>query len=160
MKDADEGTDEVIGIGVGAEIAAGDGAIDRGYEGGLDERSGAFEEAHGTAADGVHRGNDELFVGDVVDKKQHPGAEGFERRHGGGEALLGGGKLFDFVAINGFDERVASREMAVEGAGAEAGSARNVIEARGCAIAGEDRFGYLKNALAVSLRIGARFADG
>ena len=53
------GTDEVVGFGVRAEIATGDGALDGSYEGGVDERAGAFEEAHGAARDSVHRGNDE-----------------------------------------------------------------------------------------------------
>lgn len=93
VEDADEGADEVVGVSVGAEIATRDGAVDGGYEGGADERSGAFDEAHGAARDGVHRGDDEPFCRDVVDEEQHPGTERFERLHGGGEALLGGGEF-------------------------------------------------------------------
>jgi hypothetical protein len=106
VEDAHEDTDEVVGVGVGAEIAAGDGALDGGYEGGVDERAGAFEEAHGTAGDGVHRGNDEPFSGDMVDEEKHPGAKRFKRRQGGSEALFGCRKLFDFAAVDGFDEVV------------------------------------------------------
>jgi hypothetical protein len=32
VEDADEGTDEVVGVGFGMEITAGDGALDREYE--------------------------------------------------------------------------------------------------------------------------------
>jgi hypothetical protein len=123
VKDADEGTDEVVGFGVRAEIATGDGAFDGGYEGGMDEGAGAFEEAHRIASDGVHGGSDKFFGGDVVDEEQHPGAEGFERWHGGGKALFGCSKLFDFAAVCGFDEGVASWEVAIEGGVADAGSA-------------------------------------
>jgi hypothetical protein len=158
MEDADEGTDEVIGVGVGAEITAGDGALDGGYEGDVDERAGAFHEPQGAACDGVHGGNDELFGGDVVDGEKHPGAERFERWHGGGEALFGCGKLFDFAAVDGFDEGVARWEVAIEGGVADAGSACDVVEARSCSIAGENFLGYLKDALAVALRVGAGFA--
>jgi hypothetical protein len=101
VEDADERAHEVIGVGVGAEIAAGDGALDGGYERGVDERAGAFHEAHGTAGDGIHRGNDELFAGHMIDEEKHPGAERFKRRQGGGEALFGRGELFDFAAVDG-----------------------------------------------------------
>ncbi len=114
----------------------------------------------GAAGDGVHGGNDEHLSGDVVDEEKHPGAEGFKRRHGGGEALFGGGKLFDFAAVDGFDEVVASWEVAIEGGVADAGSACDVVEAGGCAVAGEDLLGYLKDALAVALRVGAGLAGG
>ena len=160
MEDAHEGTHEVVGVGVRAEIAAVDGALDGGYEGGVDERAGAFEEAHGAAGDGVHGGNDEPFCGDVVDEEEHPGTERFKRRHGGGEALFGGGKLFDFAAVDGFDEIVAGWEVAIEGGVADAGSAGDVVEARSCSIAGENLPGYLKDALAVARRVGAGLAGG
>ena len=74
-------------------------------------------------------GNDERLAGDVVDEQQHPGAQGFERRHGGGEALLGCGQLFDFAAIDRFDQGVAGGEVAIERAGADAGLAGDVVEA-------------------------------
>jgi hypothetical protein len=67
-------------------------------------------------------------------------------------------KLFDFAAVDGFDEVVASWEVAIEGGVADAGSACDVVEARSCSIAGENFLGYLKDALAVALRVGAGFA--
>ncbi len=78
----------------------------------------------------------------------------------GGEALFGGGELFDFVAVDGFDEGVASWEVAIEGGVADAGPACDVVEAGVGAIAGENLLGYLKDALAVALRVGAGFAGG
>lgn len=50
MEDADEGSDDVVGVGVGVEIAAGDVAPDEGYEGDVDERGGALDEADGAAS--------------------------------------------------------------------------------------------------------------
>ena len=97
VKDAYEGTDEVVRVGVRAEISAGDGALDGGYEGGVDERAGAFHEPQGAACDCVHGGNDEHFSSDVVDEEKHPRTERFKRRHGGGEALFGCRKLFHFA---------------------------------------------------------------
>ncbi len=91
VEDAYEGTDEVIGIGVGAEMAAGDCALDQGDEGGVDEASGAFHKPGGAAGDGVHGGEDELFLGYVIDEEKHPGPERFEGRQGVGEAVGGGG---------------------------------------------------------------------
>ena len=160
VEDADEGADEVVGVGLGAKIAAVDSALDEGDEGAVDEAARAFDEAHGAAGDGVHGGDDEHLAGDVVDEEQHPGAEGFERRHGGGEALCGCGELFDFAAVDGFDESVAGGEVAIERAGADAGLAGDVVEAGGAAVAGEDVFGDLKDALAVALRVRAGLAGG
>ena len=94
----------------------------------------------------------------MVDEEQHPGAERFKRRHGGGEALFGCGKFFDFAAVDGFDEVVASWKVAIEGGVADAGSACDFVEARSGAIACENLLGHLKDALAVALRVGAGFA--
>jgi len=158
MEDADEGADKVIRISFGVEIATGDSASDGGYEGGVDERAGAFHEPQRTARDGIHDRNDEHFTGDVVDEEKHPGAKRFKWRHGGSEALFGCGQLFDFVAVYSFDEVVASWEVAIEGGVADTGPACNVVEARRRAVAGENLFGHLKNALAIALRVGAGLA--
>jgi hypothetical protein len=96
----------------------------------------------------------------VVNEEKHPGPEGFERRQGGGEARAGVGEFLDFAAVDGFDEGVASWEVAIECARADAGSACDVVEARGCAKAGEDLLGYLKDALTVPLRVGAGSSGG
>ena len=50
--------------------------------------------------------------------------------------------------------------MAVERAGADAGSAGNIVEAGGGPVAGEDLLGDLKDALAVALGVGAGLAGG
>jgi hypothetical protein len=72
--------------------------------------------------------------------------------------LFGCRKLFDFAAVDGFDKVVAGWEVSIECGVTDAGSACDVVEARSCAIAGKNFLGYLKDALAVALRIGARFA--
>ena len=158
VEDADEGTNEVVGVCVRAEITAGDGATNGGYEGGVDERTGAFEEACGTAGDGIHCWDDEALCSHMVNEEKHPGAERFERRHGSGKALFGRRELFDFAAVNGSDKVIASWEVTIEGGVANAGSACDVIEARRSSIAGEDLLGHVKDALTVALRVGAGFA--
>lgn len=160
VKDADEGADEVVGIGVVAEIAAGDGALDEGGECVADEGAGTHNEARGATGHSIHCGDDEHFAGDVVDEEKHPGTESFEGWQAGGEAQAGGGQFLDFATIHGLDEGVARWEVAIERAGADAGSACDVVEARGCAHAGEDLLSYLKDALSVALRVGAGFSGG
>jgi hypothetical protein len=112
------------------------------------------------ACDGIHGRDDEPFCGDMVDEEKHPRAERFKRWHGGGEALLGCGKLFDFAAVDGFDKGVAGGKVAVERAGANAGLAGDIVEAGGGAVAGEDLFRDLKDALAVALGISAGLSGG
>jgi hypothetical protein len=157
VEDSDEGADEVVGIGVSAEIAVGDRPLDGADEGSVDERAGAFKQAH-AAGGGVHCGEDELLFGDVVDEEKHPGAKRFKRGHGDREALFGSGKLFDFVAVDGSNKVIAGWEVAIEGGVADAGPACDVVEARSCAIAAEDFLGYLKDAFTIALRVGAGFA--
>jgi len=141
VEDADEGTNEVVRVGVRAEIAASDSAFNRGHEGGVDEGARAFHEAHGAAGDRVHRGNDEFLARNVVDEKQHPGAEGFERRHVGGEALLGGGEFFNFAAVDGSDEGIAGRKVAIERARTDACLASDIVKAGGSSVARKDLLG-------------------
>jgi len=160
VKDADESADEVVRVGVGAEIPTGDGALGEGGERRADQVSGAPDEARRTAGDRLHCGNDEHFAGDVIDEEHHPSAESIERRHGGGEAWASRGELFDFGAVDSFDEGVAGGEVAVERARADAGLASDLIEAGGRAITGKDLLGKLENALTVALRVNARLAGG
>jgi len=155
MEDPDEGADEVLGVGVGAEIAAGNRASDGGNERGVDERAGAFEESPGPAGDGVHRGDDKRLVCDMFDEEQHPSAETFKRRHRGGKAPLGSSKSFHFGSVDRFDERVPSGKVAIKRAGSDACLTGNFVEARGGAVAGKGLLGSLENALAVALSISA-----
>lgn len=74
MEDADEGAHEILGVGVGVEVAAVDGALNCGEEGGVDEIAGAFHEAGGAAGDAVEGGKDQEFVFYVSDEVEHPGA--------------------------------------------------------------------------------------
>jgi hypothetical protein len=52
------------------------------------------------------------------------------------------------------------REVAVERAGAKSGLIGDIVEARGGAVASEDLFRDLKDALAVALGIDARLPGG
>jgi hypothetical protein len=103
VEDANERADEVVRIGVCAEIAAIDGAFDRRDEGSVNETTRAFDQSHRAARDGVHGRDDERFGGHMVDEEKHPGAERFKRWQGGGEALFGCCKLFDFATVGGFE---------------------------------------------------------
>jgi len=160
VEDPDERADEVVGVSVGGEVAASNGALDAGNEGGMDEWAGALDESCNSAGDRVHRGDDKPLVGDMFDEEEHPSAEGFKRRHGGSEALLGGSKLFHFAAVDGFDESVPGGEVAVKRAGSDACLAGDVVETGGSAVAGEYLFGDLKDALSVAQGISAGFARG
>ena len=77
-----------------------------------------------------------------------------------GKALPGGGELFDFAAIDRFDQGIAGREVAVERAGSNPGLTGDVIEAGARAVACEGLLGDLEDALAVALSIGAGLAGG
>jgi hypothetical protein len=160
VEDADDGADEVVGVGGGAEVAAGDGGVDEGVEGAVDRGAGAGDEARGAAGDGVECGQDEELGGYVVDEEEGPGAEGLKGRLGGGEALGGGGEFVDLGAEDGFDEVVAGGEVAVEGSGADLGAAGDVVECGVGAVLGEGVAGGVEDALAVALGVDAGSALG
>jgi hypothetical protein len=160
VEDADEGADDVVRMGVGAQLAAVDGVLDEAAKGAVDGAAGAFDHAGGTAGDGVHGGQDEGFGGDVVNEDDHPGPEGLERGEGGGEVLAGGGELFDLVVEDGFDEVVAGGEVAVESSGAHFGAAGDVVERSVRAVLGEGFTGDLQDSLAVPLGVDSGPAHG
>ncbi|HTV83444.1 MAG TPA: hypothetical protein VME18_12395 [Acidobacteriaceae bacterium] len=66
------------------------------------------------------------------------------------------GQLLHFAAKPGFDEGIASGEVAIKGARANAGLFWNVVEAGVYAEAGQRLFRDLEDALAVPLRVDAR----
>jgi hypothetical protein len=158
VEDADERAKEVVRIGVRAQLSTGNGAFDRRDEGSVNETARAFDQSHRASRDGVHGRDDERFRGHMIDEEKHPNAERFKWWQSSGETLLGCGKLFDFAAVDGFDEGVARWKMAIEGGVSDSGSACNVVKARSCPIASEDFLGYLKDAFAITLRIGAGLA--
>ena len=114
MKDADEGADNVVWLSIGTEIAAADGPLDQGEKSAVDMSACSFDEAHGATGNRVHDRKDQALAGHVVDEEKHPGSKSVEGRHGGGETLPGSCQLFDFAAVDGFDQGVAGGEMAVE----------------------------------------------
>ncbi len=114
MKNADEGADEVIRVGIGTEIAAVDGSLNQGEKGGVDVSARAFNEAYGAAGNRVHDGKDQGLAGDMVDEEQHPGSKSVEWRHGDGKIMPSCCQLFDFATIDGFNQGVAGREMPVK----------------------------------------------
>ena len=74
----------------------------------------AFEETLGATCDGIHSGQDEFFVGHMVDEAKHPGAESFKRCHCGSESLPGSCQFLDFAMVNGFDKSVSGRKVTVQ----------------------------------------------
>ena len=96
----------------------------------------------------------------MIDEEQHPGSERFQRRHGGGEALLGRCEFFNFAAMDGFNERIAGGEMTIERAEADAGQTSDIVKARGSTVAGEDLLRGHQDAFEVALGIGTRLAGG
>ena len=153
MEDADEGTDNVVGIAIPTQIAAVDRALDQGEKCAVNQAARAFDEANGAARDGVHGGKNELFLGYMVDKKKHPGSKSFKRRHRSGEALPGCRELFDFASVNGFDQGVAGGKVPIKRAWADVRTAGNVVERSLGSVLGKCVPGDLKDALAVPLRI-------
>lgn len=160
MEDAYQSTNEVVGVGIGAQIAAGDGAFDQLNERSVDEAARAFDQTHRSTGNGVHCGNDELFLCNVVNEQKHPGAQCFDGRQGGGQAPPCGGKLFHLDAIDGFNQGIASGEVTIKRSRAYARLTGDVIKAGRCAIPSEGMFGDLENSLAISLRVGTEFAGG
>lgn len=158
VKDPHERSDEIVWIGVCAQFAASDSARDQCDKGSVNKTARPFDQSHRAARDGVHSRDDEALGSNMVNKEKHPGTQRFKRRHGGREPLFGRGKLFNFAAVNGLDEGVARWEVPIEGTGTDAGPARDIVEARRRAIAGERFLRYLKDAGAVALRVGAWFA--
>ena len=68
--------------------------------------------------------------------------------------------MVDFAAIDRLEQGLAGREMAIEGADADAGAARHRLEARVRAAGAEHRFRCLEHPLAIANRIGARPSCG
>ena len=155
MEHADEGTNEVLGPGVCAKGSAIDGSLGCLREGGMDDAASSFNEARGTAWDGVHGGKDEHLAGDVVDEKKHPGAESFQRRQAGSEAFFGVSELFDTGAVDRFDQGFARGKVTIEGAGTDAGTAGDVIKRGVGSVLSEDMPGDFQDAIAVALGVGS-----
>ncbi len=80
----------------------------------MDETARAIDEALGATRNGVHGRKDELLVGHVVNEEEHPGTEGFERRHVGREALARCREFFHFGTVDGFNQSVAGWKMTIE----------------------------------------------
>ena len=82
----------------------------------------------------------------------------FARRRGFEELWDGFCKLFDFASVNRFDNRLSTREMAVECADADAGAARNFFQAHVQPDIRERRFGGVDQQLSIPGTVSAGFA--
>ena len=160
MGNADEGSKQIEGVEIGADVAGLDGAVDEGIDCSLDQTARAFIEPRGTANKAVEGGGDDLLGGDVIDEEQHPGAEGFDRGHGFRKCARRCGHFFDLGAIDPFDESVAGGEVAIEGAGSYAGLFGDVIETGAGAETGKRIFCLVEDAFAVAFGVGAGLAPG
>jgi len=120
----------------------------------------AFMKPGGASGNGIESGGNDVLGRDVFDQKQHPGSKGFEGRQGLGKAGSGSGQLLHFLVVNTFDQVVARREMAVQGACSDAGLLCDFVEAGIGALPGKGILGDFKNAVAVSQGVCARFSGG
>jgi hypothetical protein len=82
----------------------------------------------------------------------------FARRRGFEEFRDGFCKLFDLASIDRFDNRLSTREMAIECADADAGAARNFLQAHIEPDIRKRRFGGVDQQLSVPGTISAGFA--
>ena len=115
VEDAHERTHEVDGVGIGAEITAGDGVLDGGHEGGVNERPGALRVGRMEPPVTVSIAGRISCLREMCSIKSSIQARrGLNRLHGGGKALFGGGKPFDFTSVDGLDQSGASCEMTIE----------------------------------------------
>ena len=80
------------------------------------------------------------------------------RRQGRGQAIRRISQLLDLAAVDRLDNRVAGRKVAVEGADADAGPPRDLVQADLGSGAGERRLRRLEQKVAVAQRVGARLA--
>ena len=77
-----------------------------------------------------------------------------------GELLLGCGQLFHLSPIDRFDQCIARRKVAIQSSRSNACLFGDVVEAGVRAGPGKRLLRHLQNALAVPLRVGARFSWG
>ena len=76
------------------------------------------------------------------------------------ELLLGCGQFFHLCPIDRFDQCVSRRKVAIQSSRSDACLFSDVVEAGIRARPGKRLLRHLQNALAVPLRIGARFSWG
>ena len=67
---------------------------------------------------------------------------------------------FDLGAIDRFEQRLARRKVAVQGAGADTSLLRDVVQVDFAVRSGKGIFRHLEDALAVSLRVCSRLSRG
>jgi len=97
----------------------------------------------------------------MVDEEKHPRAEPFKRRHGGGEALFGCGELFDFAAVDSFDEVVASWKVAIKSLRCQCPIGVRLSSRLAAAPSRvKTSLATSKDTLAIALRVGAGLACG
>jgi len=81
------------------------------------------------ACRGSQRWRDQALGGDIVDEQVHPLVQRLARRRGLEQLRHGFRKLLDFASVNRFHNRLSAWEMAVQCADADAGAARNFLQA-------------------------------
>ncbi len=158
MEHPDQRPDEVSGIGIGTQIAAVNRALNQVQKCAVDDSARAFDEAQGSARDGIHGGNNQPFVGHMVDKEKHPRAQGRKRRHGGRKARSSLSQFFHFAAVDGLNQIVPRRKVTVERTWPDARLPRDVVERSLGSVPGEGALGNLQDALTIALRIRAWLA--
>ena len=160
MGDADERPKQVVGVKIFSQIAALFSAPHQFIDRSLDQAARAFIEPGRTSDQAVESGRNDMLRRDVIDEEQHPGSQGFDRRHCFSQLARRCGQLFHLASIDSFDQRIPRGEMAIQRTGSNAGLSGNLVKAGVCAESRKCLFRNFQNALSVALGIRARLASG
>ena len=160
MRDADQGSKQVEGIEISAQIATLLSALHQLIDGALDQAARTFIEPGRASDDCIESGRNDVLCRDVVNQQQHPGSKRFERRHGLGEAGSGSRKFLHFIPVNAFDQLIPRREMAIQGTRSNARLLGDFVQTGIGALSGKGFLRNFKDTLAVAQRVYARFAGG
>src|SRR5258708_5967516 len=151
--DSDQSAKKIEWLEVSTYVAARDGALDQRIDRSLDLSTRTFIQLGGASDEGIQCRGDDVLGGNVIDEQQHPGAQRFDRGHGISELPFRRGQLLYLSAINGFDQRIACRKVAIESSRSNACVFGDIIQAGVCAGPGKRLLGDVQNALAIALRI-------
>ena len=157
---ADERAQQVFRADIGADLAGGDGAVQQR----ADRLGQAIERKGGEFRRALHRKRQRrrhaLLGGDELDIGAQPAPQGVDRI-GFALQLLGQfAELLHLAPIDGLEQGLAGREVAIERADADAGASRHGLQARVRPAGAEHGLRGLQHALAIAHRVGAGLANG
>ncbi len=128
-RNAGERAQEIERVNSETDLAAGDGVIDQHRDRFLGLRTGGRIKVGRSADERVERFGHPVLGRHIVHEQEHPLAQSFHRGIFVGEVRSGGHKLFGLVTVDGLNEGIARREMAIERANSDIGGARDLLKA-------------------------------